>query len=383
MSGILGSFPFTRRRFAAGSRGSDGRFVPGSMTSTTISGSIQPEGRSQSTTELGERSSGNWVVLTQYDLRTVDQEAGTLADRIVWMGIVYEVRETKLWTRILPHTEAKVVQWQEQDGAGQPEPDESILQGVRSYLKAVLSLTDAQVIPANDKGPRPPLPYMTVRMDRTDQPDSLDTRMTVDADVLTITGGAVDDVYAVSVQGSDVEYTRLEDDTDGDVAAALLALLLDLKGITGTVSGPVIVLISLTQQALDTSVVSGDISLEVGGLPAETVEGLRTADVEIVGYGAMTDEWMTQAVASLRLAIGIQACVNAGIVIRADGGINNRASMVDTQIEARWSRSLSVDYAMRGAAQPLTPLSTVLLSGVLHSQTGDDIDLSLDLNVES
>lgn len=382
MSGILGSFPFTRRRFAAGSRGTDGRYIPGSATNTTISGSIQPEGRAQSTNEFGERSSGNWVVLTKSSLHAVDQAAGTLADRIVWMGITFEVRKVKDWNRVLPHIEADVTQIQEADGAGQPQPDESILQGVRSFFKNVLSLTDAQIIPANDKGPRPPLPYMTVRLDRADQPNAIDTQTTVEADVLTVTGGAVDDVYAVSVQGTEVQYTRLDGETDGEVATALLALILGVSGITGTVNGPVIVLISLTREPLDTEVVSGDLSLEAGGVPAEAVEGLRTADVEIVGYGAMTDEWMTQAVSSLRLAIGIAACVNAGIAIRADGGSNNRSAMVDTQIEARWSRNLSVDYAIRGAAQPLTPLSTVLVSGVLETQTGGS-DLSLDLSVES
>lgn len=41
---------------------------------------------------------------------------------------------------------------------------ESILQGVRTWLKAAATLTDAQVIPADDVGPRPAMPYLTVKV---------------------------------------------------------------------------------------------------------------------------------------------------------------------------------------------------------------------------
>lgn len=46
----------------------------------------------------------------------------------------------------------------------------SILQGVRGWLKMAATLTDAQVIPADDVGPRPPLPYLTVRVIAPDLP---------------------------------------------------------------------------------------------------------------------------------------------------------------------------------------------------------------------
>lgn len=41
---------------------------------------------------------------------------------------------------------------------------EDILQGIRTWLKTSESLTDAQVIPADDDGPRPALPYLTVKV---------------------------------------------------------------------------------------------------------------------------------------------------------------------------------------------------------------------------
>lgn len=45
---------------------------------------------------------------------------------------------------------------------------ETILQTVRAWFKTALSLTDAQIIPADDKGPRPPLPYLTVKVTTAD-----------------------------------------------------------------------------------------------------------------------------------------------------------------------------------------------------------------------
>lgn len=77
-----------------------------------------------------------------------------------------------------------------------------ILQAVRGWLKAASSLTDAQVIPADDKGPRPALPYLTVKVTVADlQVGEDEARYALDEDdVPTVT------VYGtrrgtVSVQG--------------------------------------------------------------------------------------------------------------------------------------------------------------------------------------
>jgi hypothetical protein len=41
---------------------------------------------------------------------------------------------------------------------------EEIIQAVRAWHKLALGLTDAQIIPADDKGPRPTPPYLTVKV---------------------------------------------------------------------------------------------------------------------------------------------------------------------------------------------------------------------------
>jgi hypothetical protein len=52
---------------------------------------------------------------------------------------------------------------------------DDILQGVRTWFKtAITGLTDAQIIPHDSKGPRPPLPYLTVKVVTADAPDGVD-----------------------------------------------------------------------------------------------------------------------------------------------------------------------------------------------------------------
>lgn len=51
---------------------------------------------------------------------------------------------------------------------------ETILQAVRSWFKTALGITDSQIIPADDKGPRPALPYLTVKVITADIPVGTD-----------------------------------------------------------------------------------------------------------------------------------------------------------------------------------------------------------------
>lgn len=63
-----------------------------------------------------------------------------------------------------------------------------ILQAVRGWLKDAASLTDAQVIPADDRGPRPALPYLTVKVTTADlQVGEDEARYGLDGAVPTVT----------------------------------------------------------------------------------------------------------------------------------------------------------------------------------------------------
>lgn len=60
---------------------------------------------------------------------------------------------------------------------------EAILQGTRTLLKTLLSLSDDQVVPAREEGPRPDLPYLTVLVIAPDVPvGSSERRHAIDVD---------------------------------------------------------------------------------------------------------------------------------------------------------------------------------------------------------
>ena len=75
-----------------------------------------------------------------------------------------------------------------------------ITQTVRDWFKAALGLTDSQIIPADDKGPRPPLPYLTVKVITADIPVGVDESIREATTVPTVRGRGHRS-GSVSVQG--------------------------------------------------------------------------------------------------------------------------------------------------------------------------------------
>lgn len=114
---ILGQSAITRRRFAVGTRGADGRFTAGASTDSTIYATVQPpSGDVVATLSEGERSRRARRVITTSELRTADQEDGTPADQVLIGGAYYEVRVVGNWNAVLPNYDATVVEVQEEDG---------------------------------------------------------------------------------------------------------------------------------------------------------------------------------------------------------------------------------------------------------------------------
>lgn len=111
---ILGQESLTFKRFAAGSRGTDGRWTDGAATSTTLLGSVQPmNGNDLSTLPEGERSRRGRKVYTTTELRTVDQAAGTAADQLQIDGEWWEVRSVANERSVIAHYKVLVLALQE------------------------------------------------------------------------------------------------------------------------------------------------------------------------------------------------------------------------------------------------------------------------------
>lgn len=109
---ILGARPFTRYRRAAGTTSSAGIYVPGSETSSTQSGSIQPlTDEELQVLPEGLRSRDPRVILTTSDLRVADPQTGLPGDEVIWPAVSerYLVQMVGRTYDLLPYYRAIVV----------------------------------------------------------------------------------------------------------------------------------------------------------------------------------------------------------------------------------------------------------------------------------
>jgi hypothetical protein len=113
---LIGLGTATRIRRAPGTRDGDGVWVDGATTSTAFVGSFQPfPGARLSTLPEGERQQGQLEVYARIELRTADQFAGISADRVVYKGVTYEVRDPAPWPVLLNHYQARLMRVQEEE----------------------------------------------------------------------------------------------------------------------------------------------------------------------------------------------------------------------------------------------------------------------------
>lgn len=113
---FLGESTLTRRRYAAGSIGADGRWTEGVTTDATFRGSVQPlSGKDMAILSEGLRAKvTRKVYAPRGTLRTVDQHDGDRSDRVVdGDGLVYEVVHVDDAHPLIPHDRAYLTRVQE------------------------------------------------------------------------------------------------------------------------------------------------------------------------------------------------------------------------------------------------------------------------------
>lgn len=111
---ILGAETVTRRRFAAGARGADGRWSEGASTDTSIAMSVQPiSDRELSTLPEGERTGEQLKGYTQADVRTGSARDDVAADHVQVRGSWFEVRQVQEQRAIIPHIKVRLARLQE------------------------------------------------------------------------------------------------------------------------------------------------------------------------------------------------------------------------------------------------------------------------------
>jgi hypothetical protein len=180
---------------------------------------------------------------------------------------------------------------------------ETILQAVRGALKAsTLALTDAQVIPTGDPGPRPPIPYLTAKVARHNEP-------------VAGAGGAW---HTYSPTG---ERTRRQN---------------------------------------------------------------VTASIDLVGFGRGALDWL-EGLDDLMLNDEAARAVldAAGVGYRQATALVDVSTALDTHIEYRATRSLTVDYQHTGITRDQLDLLVLSLVSTLRSDSSPDITITATVDPSS
>jgi hypothetical protein len=248
---------------------------------------------------------------------------------------------------------------------------EHILQTAREWIKSAAGLTDDQVIPADDKGPRPELPYVTVKVTAHDIQIGEDEDLHAIGTTVTVGAAAVAHDYELTVNGELFSYTRTASDTEATVATALAALVDDSE-TAGASASSAVILVWPEDGELSTSTVDAALTVEEDGPPVSLVRGVRTATLSVQGYGDTATTWLELAAGQLRAADIAEDLDEAGLSIQALGGQTNLAALVDTEIESRVLREFEVTYEI---VQPAR-------EGVAFGQAVIDVTMGPDLEDE-
>lgn len=268
---------------------------------------------------------------------------------------------------------------------------EQVLQGVRTWLKSngsAAGLTDAQVWVDSSKGPRPALPYLTVKMTASDIPVGEDEVVSRIGDTFVVGTGATGSTYALVVNGEAVSYVRLSADTNATVAAALVALInadADLDAVYAEVDSSAAsptFWVAAMAGALVTSTADAKLTRTEDGASLEEQIGTRRASVSVQALGESAAEWLERSVRRLSLDSVTIDLQTAGLSIRPLGGMTDLGKLLDTAIEARVLREFEVSYAIRTEPALMVPLETVITTATLRKSADDVSVLTSTITVE-
>jgi hypothetical protein len=255
-----------------------------------------------------------------------------------------------------------------------------ILEGVRQWHRTALGWTVAEarlrVIPADDKGTRPPLPYLTVKVLTQGIRVGRAERLEGVCDTLAVVAGGVeDDVYALTVDGVAVEHTRTEDDTDTTVLAALGALLV------AAAPDATVIVRSSTVTVVGATLADADPLLTVeNDLPYSKVRQQQRGTVSVQGFGRASSDWLDDAAIALDMHAVADVLDVHALTVEPLGGLRDLSALVADSIEGRYLREYEITYALATEAVAGVPLATVdmVVTYGRAEEAEDDVDALVD-----
>ncbi len=273
---------------------------------------------------------------------------------------------------------------------------EGILQAIRALLKPLArpggtALSNAEIIPSEDKGPRPSMPYLTVKILSFGVEVGTPAALSYGAARVTVTTQATGFVYSLTVGALTISHTRLVADTNATVAAALVAAAqaaspyLYAAVLTGTPTA------FWLYDSLDRTIAhtGGSLTLELGAETVEMVSGARSYTAEVQGFGTETEDWLACIQMGLASQSAISAMTAAGFSARASAaGVSSLATLLlDTAFEQRFVLEMEGYYIARArptlsaAVETLQVEAALQIEEVADTAPNDPLDFTFTLEL--
>jgi hypothetical protein len=273
---------------------------------------------------------------------------------------------------------------------------EDILQAVFALLAPLARPTGAalaldEMIPSEDKGERPPMPYLTVKILSFGVEVGTPAALSYGAARVTVTTQATGFVYSLTVGALTISHTRLVADTNATVAAALVA--------AAQTASPYLYASVLTStptafwlyDSLDRTIAhtGSSLTLELAAETVEMVSGARSYTAEVQGFGTETEDWLACVQMGLASRAALDAMNTAGFSARPSSvGVSSLATLLlDTSFEKRFVLELEGYYLARAtptlsaAVETLQVEAALQIEEVADTTPGDPLDFTFTLEL--
>ncbi len=257
---------------------------------------------------------------------------------------------------------------------------EQVLQSVRAVLKPLAqpdgaALTDAQLVVAYGKGPRPALPYLTIHLLSANVPVGTDAAPPRAAARIVVNTEAAGYIYTLTLGELTISHTRLVADTNATVATALVAQANAASRYTYAA------VLADTPTAFWLFDALGRVPHHAHGnalqveADRETVyfpQGARSFTVELQGFGQTTEDWLTDIELGLSTPAALQAMTGQGLSLRTLSGTQPLPQLIDTSFEGRFVLELIGTYSAWSTPILATTLDTIEFEGTLQIEEADE-----------
>lgn len=257
---------------------------------------------------------------------------------------------------------------------------EDMLQAIFNLLAPLArpggsALSLDEMIPAEDKTERPPMPYLTVKLLSFGVQVGTLATLTYGAARVTVTTQATGFVYSLTVGDLTIRHTRLLADTNATVAAALVAAANAASPYTYAAVLTATPTAFWLYDSLKRTVAhaGSSLTLELDAETVEMVSGARSYTAEIQGFGQETEDWLSAIQVGLSSTAALNAMTAAGFSARAmPEGPTPLAALLDTAFEQRFALDLEGTYTARLTPTLSASVSTVRVETTLQIEEATD-----------